>query len=134
MKMMQPLDLRVRQYGAVVWRSIAYHYLNKHQSMEDGRKRCAHVGPRNLADIEELVIAACSDPILHIGTFCFIDIFSCEETPSKGRKRAGDVIIFELVHFPAGYLNRLVCRCFIGGGLDEFGVLRRELVESFGQG
>jgi len=108
--------------------------LSGYQVMEEGKKRRAHVGPRNLADIEELVIAASNDPILHIGTFCFICIFSGEETASKGRKRAGDVIIFELVHFPTGDLDRLICRCFICRGLDEFGVLRRELVESFGQG
>ena len=134
MKMMQPLDLRVRQYGAVVWRSIAYHCLNRHQSMEKGEGRCAHIGPRNLADIEEFVIAACDDPILHIGTFCIVGIFSCEETPSKGGKRAGDIIIFELVHFPAGDLDRLISGRFIGRSLDEFRVPRRELVQSFCKG
>ena len=134
MKMIQPLDLRVRQYGAVVWRSIACHYLNRHQSRGGRRESCAHVGPRNLADVKELVIATYDDPILYIGTFCFVGIFSCEEPTGKGRKRAGDIVIFELVHLPAGNLDRIICGCFIVGTLDEFWFLRRELVESLCQG
>ena len=134
MKMMQPLDLRVRQYGAVVWRSIACHYIEQASGKRGGgreRARCAHVGPRNLSDVEELVIAAYDDPIFDIGTFFFVDIFSREETTRKGGKRAGNIIIFELVHFPAGNLDRIICGCFIVGTLDELWFLRRELIESF---
>lgn len=105
-------------------------------SVKEGKEgeRCAHVGPRSLADVKELVIAAYNDPILDIGIFCFVSNFSCEETTRKGGKRAGDIIIFELVHFPAGNLDRIIRRCFIVGTLDEFWFLRGELVESFCQG
>lgn len=107
--------------------------MNRLQTKGKGRERCAHVGPRNLADVEELVIATYDDPILDIGTFCFVGIFSCEETTRKGGKRAGNIVIFELVHFPAGNLDRIICGCFIVGTLDELWFLRREVIESFCQ-
>jgi hypothetical protein len=88
-----------------------------------------HICPGDLSDIEELVISASDDAVLYITVLGFI--ISSEKAACKGWERAGNVIVFELVHLPTRYEDTVVFRSYIFGWFDQFWLPCRDGIESF---
>ena len=88
-----------------------------------------YICPWNLSDVEKLVIAACYDAILDVGSLDVVSIICGEQSTSEGWKGAGNVVVFELVHLPAGDCDTIICRRSVIARFDEFGALFGERVE-----
>lgn len=60
MKIMQPFDFRERVYGAAVWASRESHcnILSQSRTIPERIKGTTYSGPRDFADIEELIITS----------------------------------------------------------------------------
>lgn len=82
--------------------------------------RRTHICPRDLADVEELVVAPGDDLMAGVVVVVVGEIAG-EEASGEGGEGRGDVVVAELVHGPAGERDGGVGGDGEGPGTDELG-------------
>ena len=80
---------------------VPLRHIRSIEANSHGINSITYGGPRNFADIEELVITSNDDAVLFPPTSPAMAYLSCEQTTSESRKWGRDVVVFELVHLPA---------------------------------
>ena len=130
MKMMQPFDFNERVYGAAVCASRDSHYntFNRSGQIPHQRDGTTYRGPRDFANIEELVIASNDNTVLFLFTRAFPALLHlcCEQTAGQSWERGRDAVVLGLAHLPAPNGHLWGLRGDIVRALDQFWVLLRD--------